>query len=84
MLRYTYPYWLYAHRKEGFWRAALCMAWGCYPPILLKPTIHSTWVTLRLVPTYLLSTLAGFILPVALMGRLVPWGHRLSKKAQRA
>jgi glycosyltransferase involved in cell wall biosynthesis len=83
MLRFTYPYWLYAHRKEGFRRAAICMAWGCYPPILLRPTDHSAWATLRLMPAYVLSTLAGFLLPVTLIGRLVPWGHRLSKRLQR-
>jgi len=80
LLRYTYPYWLYAHRKESFWRAAICMAWGCYPPILLKPVEHPWWVTLRLFPTYMISTIAGFLLPVSLLSRLVPWGYRLSKR----
>ena len=84
LLRFTYPGWLYAHRKEGFWRAALCMAWGCYPPVLLKLTDHSAWVTLRLMPGYLFSTLAGFLLPLSLIGRLLPWGHRFSKKQQLA
>jgi len=80
LLRYTYPYWLYAHRKEGFWRAAICMAWGCYPPVLLNPVSHSAWITLRLMPAYLISTTAGFLLPVSIISRLVPWGHRISKR----
>lgn len=84
MLRFTYPYWLYAHRKESFWRALICMAWGCYPPILLRPTDHSAWTTLRLMPTYIFSTIAGFLLPLAVIGRLLPWGHRLSKRMQQS
>jgi len=80
LLRYTYPYWLYAHRKESFWRAAFCMAWGCYPTILLKPVEHPWWVTLKLFPTYTISTIAGFFLPVSLLSRLMPWGYRLSKR----
>jgi len=80
LLRYTYPYWLYAHRKESFRRAALCMAWGCYPTILLKPVEHPWWVTLKLFPTYMISTIAGFLLPVSFLRRLMPWGYRLSKR----
>jgi hypothetical protein len=80
LLTYTYPYWLYTHRKDGFWRAAASMAWGCYPTILLKPVRPSVNLSLRLMPYYIASTAAGWLVPTVILGRLQRLGYKWSKR----
>lgn len=76
---YTYPFWLYAYRKEGVYKASANLALGCRPTLLVKSNLsflnffHS-WLI------YSLVTAAGLILPVSFVDALKNFFKKLSKR----
>ncbi len=77
---YTYPYWLYAYRKEGVYKASVNLAIGCRPPILVKNNLsfinflHSWFI-------YSFITFAGLILPVSFVDSFKGFFKKLSKRS---
>ena len=76
---YTYPFWLYAYRKEGVYRASVNLAIGCRPSIMVKVDLsfinflHSWFI-------YILITITGLILPVTFVDSFKDYFKKLSKK----
>lgn len=76
---YTYPFWLYAYRKEGVYKASVNLALGCRPTSLIKINLsfvnffHSWFI-------YSVITLAGLILPVSFVDSFKDYLKKLSKK----
>jgi glycosyltransferase involved in cell wall biosynthesis len=76
---YTYPFWLYAYRKEGVYKASVNLAIGCRPSILIKAKLslfnfcHSWFI-------YTLMSTAGLILPVMFVDYFKDSFRKLSKK----
>lgn len=67
ILSRTLPFWLLEHRKERFHVAAINMALGCFPPILLRRLKPSKTTILRMLPRYLLFAGAGLFAPLAVL-----------------
>jgi glycosyltransferase involved in cell wall biosynthesis len=66
----SYPYWLFDYRRRGVWRAAANLALGCRPPSLGRWVEVSAPVAARLWVIYVVVTLAGLLLPIALLDYL--------------
>ena len=76
---YTYPFWLYAYRKEGVYKASVNLALGCRPSKLVQNNLsfinffHS-WVI------YSFVTFAGLVLPVSFVDSFKEFFKKLSKR----
>ncbi|MBK9099382.1 MAG: glycosyltransferase family 2 protein [bacterium] len=76
---YTYPFWLYAYRKEGVYKASVNLALGCRPTSLVKNNLsffnffHS-WII------FLIITIAGLIIPVSFVDNFKSFFKKLSKR----
>ena len=77
---YTYPFWLYAYRKEGVYKASVNLALGCRPTSLIKNKLslfnffHSWFI-------YALVTASGLILPVSFVDTFKNFFKKLSKRS---
>ena len=75
---YTYPFWLYAYRKEGVYRASVNLAIGCRPSIMVKANLSFinffySWTI------YTLMTIAGLMLPISFVDKFKDYFRKLSK-----
>ncbi|OQY75515.1 MAG: hypothetical protein B6D44_01215 [Ignavibacteriales bacterium UTCHB2] len=76
---YTYPFWLYAYRKEGVYKASVNLALGCRPTSLIKNTLsfvnffHSWFI-------YSVVTATGLTLPVSFVDNFKDYFRKMSKK----
>lgn len=76
---YTFPFWLYAYRKQGVYKAAVNLAIGCRPNIMIGKNLsfynlfHSWFV-------FLIMSTAGLITPVTFVDKFKDNFKRLSKK----
>lgn len=67
---FSYPFWLLNYRQNGAYRAALNLAYGCQPSILLRAVACPGWVKFALWGVYLLSSAGGMLTPVTLLRRI--------------
>ena len=79
LLAFTYPYWLYAYRKDGVYKAALNMALGCFPTRLIIARNTPAIVYLITFPIYIFATLAGLCAPTGILKLASRYMLRLSK-----
>lgn len=76
---FTYPFWLYAYRKEGVYKASVNLALGCRPTSLIKNNLsfinffHSWFI-------YLIVTVSGLLLPVSFVDTFKNFFKKLSKR----
>ena len=77
---YTYPFWLYAYRKEGVYKASVNLALGCRPTSLIKNNLsfvnffHSWFI-------YTIVTVSGLLLPVSFVDTFKNFFKKLSKRS---
>ena len=70
VLLFTYPPWLPEYRRVQSWKFAAGIALGMSPRRIIGPLAVSGGTRLYIVLLYLLVTLAGLLVPVALFDRL--------------
>jgi len=76
---YTYPFWLYAYRKEGVYKASVNLAIGCRPTIMVKANL-SLFNFLHCWVIYILMTTAGLIFPIIFVDFFKDYFRKFSKK----
>lgn len=77
---YTYPFWLYAYRKEGVYKASVNLALGCRPALLVKNNLSFvnffySWFI------YSIVTASGLLLPVSFVDTFKNFFKKLSKRS---
>lgn len=80
---FTYPYWLIEFRRAQSWRYALGIALGQRPAELARGFALSVPARLKVRATFLLSTLAGLLVPARATQRwLAPLAYRIAKRGR--
>lgn len=79
LLAFTYPYWLYAYRNDGVYKAALNMALGCFPTRLIVARNTPGIVYAVTLPIYILATFAGLCAPTGFLKLARRYMLRFSK-----
>lgn len=81
---YTYPYWLIEFRRVQSWKYALGIALGQRPSVMMKGLALSATDRLAVRARFLLSSMAGLLLPVGFAQRFIaPLWYRLAKRGTR-
>lgn len=82
---YTYPYWLVEFRRVQSWKYALGIALGQRPAEMMRGLTLRRRDRLALRTRFLLSTVAGLLVPVGFTQRYIaPLWYRLAKRGKRA
>lgn len=80
LFRYSYAFWLYQYRKDGVFRAAVNLAFGCLPARLLRYRPVGWLTRLRIFLVYVPVTFAGLVLPLRLLDAIKQRLYLGSKK----
>ncbi len=64
LLLRSYPYWLWDYRKKGVYRAAVNLAWGCFPCRLIKVDRVPLFIHVRLFALYFVITAFCLLAPI--------------------
>ena len=78
---YTYPYWVIEYRREQSW----CYSFGIYralnPINIINNVYQFTFYNkFKLTVSYILSGIAGFLIPIFIFDKFRPVLYKIAKK----
>jgi glycosyltransferase involved in cell wall biosynthesis len=66
MYRVTFPYWIMQYKKYGSMAAAIGLIQGLFPPATKIWNKMNSWGKIRIMITYVMTSIAGLLVPFAL------------------